>query len=315
MPLPGSVRFLLTSILPQRKQPDPRFALAEADKHLDGRTVVFVGGTDGMGRVAVEMLHQMGASIVLLGRNREKAQVLLRELAQSGGPGTVQFELCDLVSMESVRQAAARVLEENPRIDVLVNCAGANFQERVVTDEGFERNWAVNYLGPFLLTSLLLERLRASAPARIVNVASASEAVGHIDFEDLQLEHGYSPMKAYARAKLALIMFTIDLARRLEESGVTVNALNPGFIKSNLLRDLRGFEGIGQTMMRLLASPAEVGADRIVRLAVSPEYGRVNGEYVYEDSVGVPNREARDASIVERVMRVSEEAVGLQPGN
>ncbi len=313
MELPGTVRLLLTSLLPQRKSPDPRHAIPDADKDLSGKTVVFIGGTDGMGRVAVRQLYQLGANLVLLGRDQVKAKGVLSELAFSEGPGAISFEHCDLLSMESVRQCAGRVLGVTRRIDVLVNCAGANFQERAVTSEGFERNWAVNYLGPFLLTNLLLERLTASVPARIVNVSSATEAVGHIDFQDLQLERGYSPARAYARAKLALNMFTIDLARRLEGTGVSVNALNPGFIKSNLLRDLRGFEAIGRPMMQLLASPPEVGADRIVRLAVSSEYEGVSGNYVYEDSIASPNPETRDGEAVARLMRISEQAVELSP--
>ena len=309
MRLPGTVRLLLTSLLPQRKTPDPRHAIPDADRNLDGKTVVFIGGTDGMGRVAVEAIYRMGANVVLLGRDEVKGKGVLSELASSAGTGAIRFEVCDLLSMDSVTQCAARVLGDESRIDVLVNCAGANFQDRVSTRDGFERNWAVNYLGPVLLTNLLLERLKASAPARIVNVSSATEAVGHIDFQNLQLERGYSPGKAYARAKLALNMFTIDLARRLEGTGVSVNSLNPGFIKSNLLRDLRGFESVGRPMMRWLASPPEVGADRIVRLAISSEYEGVSGQYVYEDKIQLPNPEARDDDIVARVMRVTEDAL------
>ena len=306
MKLPGNLQLLLTSLLPQRKAPDPRHAIPDSDKDQSGKTVVFTGGTDGMGRVAVGALHQMGANVVLLGRDEAKGKAVLSELDSSAGRGSIRFEVCDLLSVGSVRECASRVLDRESRIDVLVNCAGANFQERVLTPDAFERNWSVNYLGPFLLTNLLLERLKASAPARIVNVSSAMEATGHIDFEDLQLERGYSPGKAYARAKLALNMFTIDLARRLEGTGVTVNSLNPGFIQSNLLRDLRGFEAIGRAMMKFLASPAEVGADRIVRLAVSSEYQGVSGQYVYEDAIRPPNPETRDEAVIERLMRETE---------
>jgi len=299
----GPIRLLLASLVPQRRKPDARYAVPGADRDLRGKTVVFIGGTDGMGRVAVEMLFRMGASIVLLGRDESKTAGVISDLQSSGGDGALSFVQCDLLSLESVRASADNLLDETRRIDVLVNCAGANFQERVVTSDGFERNWSVNYLGPVLLARLLLERLRKSAPARIVNVSSATEALGHIDFDDLDFERGYSPGAAYARAKLALIMFTIDLASELEGTGVTVNALNPGFIKSNLLRDLRGFESIGKVMMNAFASPAEVGADRIVRLAISSDYEGVSGVYVYEDKILPPNPEALDDEIVARLMR------------
>ena len=309
MKLPGTVRLLLTSLTPQRRAPDPRHAIPEADKNLNGKTVAFIGGTDGMGRVALETLYRMGADVVLLARDEAKANLVLSALASTAGSGAISFAACDLMSMDSVRQCATRVLDDASRIDALVNCAGANFQDRVITSDGFERNWAVNYLGPFFLTNLLLERLKASAPSRIVNVSSATEAVGHINFQDLQFERGYSTARAYAQAKLALNMFTIDLARRLEGTGVSANSLNPGFIKSNLLRDLRGFEAIGKPMMQLLASPPEVGADRIVRLAISSSYEGVSGEYVYEDAIRPPNAETKDASNIKRLMRLSEEAV------
>ena len=302
---------VLNTFIPQRRAPDPRHAIPESDRNLSGKTVVFTGGTDGMGRVAVEMLCSMGARVVLLGRNEAKGAAVVRDIAAAVGRGAVEFRLCDLASMASVRACAERVLADCSRIDVLVNCAGANVPERTVTDEGFETTWAINYLGPFLLTTLLLEQLKRSAPARVVNVSSDTEALGHIDFDDLQTEHGYGTMKSYAQAKLALNAFTIDLARRLEGTGVTVNCLNPGFISSNLLRDTRGVEGLFRYVMRVFASPPAVGADRIVRLAVSSEYQGVTGTYVSEDAITAPNPEAQDPAVREKLMQVSESATAM----
>ncbi|MEM9462551.1 MAG: SDR family oxidoreductase [Myxococcota bacterium] len=310
----GRTRLILASLLPQRRAPDPRHALPEADKRLSGRTIVFTGGTDGMGRVAVQMLYEMGATVVLLGRDDAKGQRVTAEIESSGRAGAVGFQRCDLSSMTSVRRCAARILADYDRVDVLVNCAGANVASRRLTKDGFEANWAINFLGPFLLTNLLLDRIVQSAPARIVNLSSAGEAMGHIHFEDLQLERGFTVEGAYAQAKLAINMFTIDLARRLRGTGVTVNALNPGFIKSNLLREHKGFRALSRPMMRMVASPPEVGADRIVRLAISSEYEGVSGEFVYEDTVRPPNAEAEDPDIVARLMRVSEGAVALEGG-
>ena len=303
------VGMVLNTFIPQRRTPDPRHAIPESDRNLSGKTVVFTGGTDGMGRVAVEMLCNMGARVVLLGRNEAKGAAVVREIAAAVGRGAVEFQLCDLASMASVRACAERVLAGHGRIDVLVNCAGANVPERIVTGEGFETTWAINYLGPFLLTTLLLERLKHSAPARIVNVSSETEALGHIDFDDLQMEQGFSTLKAYPQAKLALNAFTIDLARRLEGTGVTANCLNPGFISSNLLRDMQGVQGLFRYVMRVFASPPAVGADRIVRLAVSSDYQGVTGTYVSEDTITAPNPEAHDPAVQEKLMQVSESAV------
>lgn len=300
---------VLNTFVPQRRKPDPRHAIPESDKDLSGKTVVFTGGTDGMGRVAIEMLYNMGACVVLLGRNEAKGAEVAQAIASSGGPGVVEFQICDLASMSSVRACADRVLADHSQIDILVNCAGANVPERSLTEDGFEIVWAINYLGPYLLTSLLLERLKSSAPARIVNLASEGEALGHIHSEDIQLEHGWSPITSYGQAKLAVNMFTINLAHRLEDTGVTVNSLNPGFIRSNLLRDMRGVAGLFRPIMRIFASPPEVGADRIVRLAISSEYEGVTGVYVSEDTIKAPNPEAQDPAMREKVIRISESSV------
>lgn len=303
------LRMILTTFVPQRRKPNPRHALPAADKKLEGKTIVFIGGTDGMGRVAVEMLYEMGADIVLLGRNESKTLAVI-EAITAGHERPIHFERCDLASMASVRTCAERVLSARERIDVLINCAGANLPTRRLTQEGFETVFAINYLGPVLLTRLLLERLKASGSARIVNLSSAGEAMGHIHFDDLQLEHGWSPGGSYAQAKLGLNMFTIELARELETTDVRVNALNPGFIQSNLLRDLEGIEGMFRGVMRVFASPPEVGADRIVRLAVSSEYRDVSGEFVYEDAIAAPNPEASDPEIRTRLMAASESMLG-----
>lgn len=303
------LRLVLTSLLPQRRKPNPRHAVPEADKNLSGKTIVFTGGTDGMGRVAVKMLYDMGADVVLLGRNEAKGAAITSGLASSEGRGSVTFYRCDLALMQSVRECAERLLADYSRIDVLVNCAGANLSERVTTKEGFETVWAVNYLGPFLLTNLLLQRVKGSAPARIVNLASDTEALGHIQFDDLQHEHGFSALKSYAQAKLAVNMFTIDLALSLKDTGVTVNSLNPGFISSNLLRDMKGIQGLFRPIMRFVASPPEVGADRIVRLAMSPEYQGITSVYVSEDAITAPNPEALDQTVRDQLLQVTESAV------
>ncbi len=278
-------------------------------RDLSGMTAVFTGGTDGMGRVAAMRLVEMGATLHLPGRDPGKTRRAVEALNRLAGEERAFAATCDLASLASVRACAAALLEACPRIDLLVNCAGINTRQRTVSPDGHELNWAVNHLGPFVLTALLLERIRASAPARIVNLSSAMVRAGQIDFDDLQLTHGWSSLKGYAQAKLAMNGTTVALARRLEGAGVTVNALNPGFIRTALLRDYRGAMRVWQVIMRRVASPPEVGAERIVRVAVSPEYEGISGRFFDEDTLCPPGAHVPDDDAIERLWTLSREAV------
>lgn len=276
-------------------------------RDLAGMTAVLTGGTDGMGRIAAMRLAEMKATVYLLGRDPEKTAGVVDALNRLAGEERAIAVACDLASLASVRACAASLLEACPRIDLLINCAGINTRQRTLTVDGYEMNWAVNYFGPFVLTALLLERIRASAPARIVNLSSAMVRAGHIHFDDLQLTRGWTTLKAYAQAKLATNMATVALARRLEGTGVTVNALNPGFIRTALLRDFRGAMRVWQLIMQWLASPTEVGAERILRVALAPEYEGVSGRFVDEDDICPP---ASDDEAIERLWTLSDEAAG-----
>lgn len=297
---------MLKFLVPQRRRPNPKHAIAERDKDLSGTTVVFTGGTDGMGRVAVEMFHAMGANIVLLGRNEAKGQAVRQELTAVEARGAVTFEVCDLASMNSVQACARRVLAQHRRIDVLVNCAGAHVPERLVTQDGFEMNWAVNYLGPFLLTRSFLGRISKSAPSRIANLVTDVAWLDRLDLDDLQSKRRFNATDAYTKGKLAMAMFTRELGQQFGAEGPSVNCLNPGFIQTNLLRHQTGFEAAVQPIMRKLASPTLVGADRAVKLAVSSEYENVTGAYIFEDAVRSPHPEARDATQRAKLMEHSE---------
>ena len=281
------------------------------DRDLAGKTVVFTGGTDGMGRVAVERLASMGADICLLGRNMAKTRRVVSELEEAGHGGRLAIVECDLGSLDSVRKAASDVLGQGGRIDLLINCAGANVTERRLTPEGFEMNFAVNYLGPFLLTELLLDRVRATPSARIVNLTSATQKLGRLDFDDLHRKRNWSLLVTYAQAKLCMIMHARDVAGRLEGSGVTINCLNPGYIKSALTRDAKGLERAFITLFGRLAAPAWVGGERIVAAALDRRYDGVSGKYIYEDMLHAPNPEAMDDAKVARLLRLSREMTGL----
>ncbi|GJM17768.1 MAG: short-chain dehydrogenase [Thermodesulfobacteriota bacterium] len=275
---------------------------------LTGKTVVFTGGTDGMGKEAVKKIAKMGATIMLFGRSKEKTLTVVKELNEIAQKDNTMFVQCDLASLTSIRNAAQQVLDNCPKIDYVINCAGANFGERKLTEAGHEMTWAVNHLAPFLLNNLLLERLKENDKAKIVNLSSATEKSGHIHFDDIHLSKHWSTFKSYTQAKLAMNMVTRKLAKELEGTAVTVNALNPGFIKTNLLRELKGWERIiGVPYMFFFASKPEVGANRILRLAFSEEFDGITGKFIYEDKVRDPNPEALNPQIVDKVWALSKE--------
>ena len=271
--------------------------------------VVFTGATDGMGLLAARRLAGMNASLHVVGRNPDKTAQTVDDLNRLAGTARAVGVQCDLGSLASVRACATSLLDQCPRIDLLINCAGILVLERTVSSDGFEMTWAVNYLGPFLLTQLLLERIRESAPARIVNLSSSAARGGTIHFDDLQLVRNWSGLKAYAQSKLATNMATRALARRLDGTGVTVNALHPGFTRTSLVRDASGMGRLWRLMMMAFASPPEVAAERIISVAASLRYEGVSGQYVYTDSVRQHDRKALDDASVERLWSLSQEAV------
>jgi NAD(P)-dependent dehydrogenase (short-subunit alcohol dehydrogenase family) len=309
MPLLGDrTRILLKLFVPQRKALNPRYAIPDTDKDLNGKTIVFTGGTDGIGRAAVEMLYEMGANVILLGRNKTKAEGVVKRL-NINGKGRASIQICDLALMDSVKACAERILAEHRQIDILVNNAGINMTKRVITNDGFETNWAANYFGPRLLTELLLDRIKESAPARIVNLTTNTEFISEIDFNDIQSRANFASDESYVESKLTMNIFTIDLAKRLEGTGVTANSLCPGYIRSNLLSHLEGVEKLMGKIMHYMASPTEVGADRIVRLAISSAFNDVTGIYVCEDEVKPHHIEAQKQTKRSQAQKMTEQAL------
>lgn len=234
-----------------------------------------------------------------------------------GETSSVQLVVFDLADLDSVRRGAAEILELAPRVDVLVNNAGLVLSERVETVDGYEATFAINHLGPFLLTNLLLERIRASAPARIVTVASSAHASARkgIRFDDLQSAHHYRGMRAYGQSKLANILFTLELARRLEGSGVTANSLHPGTVRTGYGADgdTRGFLAFGIKLASpFFLSPAK-GARTSVYLASSPEVEGVSGNYFVKCVARPPRRWAQDEEAARQLWQVSEQLTGLAP--
>lgn len=281
---------------------------------LTGKTVVFTGGTDGMGRDAAEKFAHMGAEVKLLGRNATKTADVAAEINAAVGKELATPHSLDLEKLSSVRNAAAEMLEVCPQIDLLINCAGANFGERRMTEDGIERSWAVNHLGPFAFTYLLLDRLKKSAPARIVQLTSATQSTGKIDMNDLTREHDWTTLNSYAQAKLAMIMTVQVLGKELAGTGVTINALNPGWIRTKLSTGttIRGVEKIfAQVVSPVVAAPAFTGANRIITAATAQHYDHVSGAYIHEDYVRQPNKLTLDPELVDNVWDISIHQAGL----
>ena len=285
---------------------------------MQGKTVVVTGANSGIGFETASALASMGARVLVTARNADRGRAAVAAITQAlQGDGQVQLVVFDLADLASVRRGAAEILEQAPRLDVLVNNAGLVLSERAETVDGYEATFATNHLGPFLLTNLLLERITASAPSRVVNVASTAHNAARkgISFDDLQSTQHYRGMRVYGQSKLANILFTLELARRFEGSGVTANSLHPGTVRSGYGADgdARGLLAFGiKIASPFFLSPAK-GARTSVYLASSPEVEGVSGEYFVKCKPRAPRRWAQDPEAARRLWQVSEELVGLDP--
>ena len=247
---------------------------------LAGRVCLVTGATSGHGRALARLLAARGADLVLLGRSPEKCREVQQEIAAASGGKLPEVLLCDLASREQIDRAAAEYLASGRPLHVLVNNAGLVGLKRRESADGLELCFAVNYLAAFQLSLRLLPRLRESAPARIVNVSSDTYRIASLDFDDLQLEKRYSLTAAYSRSKLAVVHFSLELARRLEGSGVTVNAVDPGPVASNIGADNPGVAyRLARPMIRHLFPSAERAARTALRVATDPELERETGGY------------------------------------
>jgi NAD(P)-dependent dehydrogenase (short-subunit alcohol dehydrogenase family) len=284
----------------------------QASNDMTGKTVLVTGGTGGIGRATAVGLAAMGARVGIVGRDRDRAEAAATGIRGESGSPAVDVFTADMSSQAQVRRLAAEILATYPRLDVLVNNVGGYWATRHVTADGLEHTLAVNHLAPFLLTSLLLERLTASAPARIVTVSSGAQAMGRIDFDDLQGEHGYSGQRAYSQSKLANVMFTYELARRLDGTGVTATVLHPGVVRTDFGAEDSGLlmRALSPVARPLMKSP-ERGARTSIHLAAAPQVQGVTGQYFVN---GKPRRSAKrsyDTAAAARLWQVSAVLVGL----
>ncbi len=279
-----------------------------------GKRVLVTGANTGIGKWTAIGLAERGASVVIHARNPDKGRAAQDDIRRRSGSSDVDLLLADFSSLAEVRRFAVEVLERYPRLDVLVNNAGLISGRRTESADGYELTFAVNHLAPFLLTNLLLDRIVASAPARIVTVSSRAHLRSAIDFDDLDLRHGYQAMDAYGRSKLANVLFTRELAGRLESTGVTANCLHPGVVRSDFgsSGDLGGVMGVGWAVMQpFLLSPKQ-GADTSIHLASSPDVAGISGEYFDRRRVARTSTRARDMKAAARLWQVSAERVGIE---
>jgi NAD(P)-dependent dehydrogenase (short-subunit alcohol dehydrogenase family) len=267
-------------------------------------TILVTGATDGLGRRVAQVLAAKGAAVLLHGRSPQRLEATLEELRSKTSSEKANSYLADLSSLAAVRDLVERIFSEHDRLDVLVNNAGIFARERKESEDGYELTFAVNYLSHFLLTRLLLPLLKDSAPARIINVASAGQSP--LDFSNLMLERGYEAMKAYSQSKLAQVMFTFELAEHLRGTGVTVNALHPAsLMDTKMVQSTFGYS----------MSTVEEGTEAVVRMAISPEIEGVTGRYFDGTREARANRQAYDPQARHRLWVLSEHLCGrlLEP--
>jgi retinol dehydrogenase-14 len=278
---------------------------------MAGKTVLVTGGAGGIGKATATGLALLGARVGVVGRDRGRAEAAATAIVQASGTGAVDVFIADMSAQSDVRRLADDVIRAYPRLDVLVNNVGGTWAGRHVTADGLERTFAVNHLAPFLLTGLLLDLLTASAPARVVTVSSGAQAMGRIDFDDLVGERTYSSQRAYNQSKLANVMFTYELARRLTGSGVTATTLHPGVVRTAFAaEDPSPLFKVLLPLIRPFMKTPEQGASTSIYLASSPEVEGVSGQYFANRKPRASSKASYDVDAAARLWSVSAELVG-----
>lgn len=275
---------------------------------MQGRMVMITGANAGMGKEIALALAAMGARVVMVCRDRARGEAAQAEVRQRTGNGDIELLLGDLSSQQSIRGLVLEFKASHDRLDVLVNNAGVTLARRVETADGLESVFATNHLGPFLLTNLLLPVLTASAPARVVTVASRAHAMGKIDFDDLQAAHSYNEIRAYNQSKLANLLFTYELARRSAGTAVTSNAADPGFVKTNLRVPFP------YSIFSFMRGTAVDGARPSVFLASSPEVEGISGRYFNRKGELKSSELSRDEAVARQLWEVSAQLTHLDRG-
>jgi NAD(P)-dependent dehydrogenase (short-subunit alcohol dehydrogenase family) len=278
---------------------------------MTGKVCLITGATSGIGEVTARELARMGCSVVITARNQRKTDISVDKLRAESGSLKIDGLVADLSSQDQVRNLAAEFKHKHNRLDVLINNAGAIYLRRSLSQDGIEMTIAVNHLAPFLLTNLLLETLINSTPSRIINVASNSHEGQEILFDDLESRQSFGFMRAYGRSKLANVMFTFELSRRLAGSGVTVNAVHPGLVGTNMGSNNGWLVRLFLPLFRLFSLKPEVGAETSIYLASSPDVEEISGKYFYQKQVVSSSQYSLDEVKARQLWEVSEKMTGL----
>ncbi|MGA3301703.1 MAG: SDR family oxidoreductase [Methylovirgula sp.] len=278
---------------------------------MQGKTIVVTGGTSGIGEVAALTLAAQGARIVLVAREKARGEATLRRLEESGTGRGHQIHYGDLAQLSEMKRVAAEIATAEPKIDVLINNAGAMFANRELTKDGFERTFALNHLSYFVMTAGLRASLLAAPAARIVNTSSDAHKTAHFDIDDLQTAKNYKSFEAYSRSKLANILFTRELAHRLKGTSLTTNCLHPGFVATRFGDEAGGLIAHIIGFGKLLAISPEEGAKTIIYLATSPEVATTSGGYFYKSRQARPTAAGRNDELARALWQKSVEMTGV----
>ena len=281
---------------------------------LKEKTILITGATNGIGKETAESLAQTGATLVIVGRNPEKTANLVQVLQSMAGAGEIHGLIADLSRQDEIRKLAETFKSKFNRLHILINNAGALFTTRQTTVDGFERTWALNHLNYFLLTTLLKDVLIASAPARVINVSSDAHQPAKILWDDLQYEHAAfaSGWPAYCQSKLANILFTKELSRKLAGTGVITNCLHPGFVNTGFAKNNGKFAQFAMFISRPFQRNTDKGAETVIWAATHPDASKLSGEYLYNCKIRKPTHSARNASHAKRLWHLSEEMTASQ---
>ena len=272
---------------------------------MNGKVCLVTGATDGIGKVSARVLAEKGAKVIIVGRNPEKSATVLAELKSSSGNENIDLLMADLAVMQEVRDLAEQVISHYDRLDILLNNAGGYFAKHELTSDGLERTFALNHMSYFLLTNKLMELLKSSAPARIVNVSSDAHYGVDMDFENLNGEQEYKAWKAYQKSKLANVLFTYELLKKVP-ADITVNCLHPGFVATNFGHNNGGFFGpVLKIAQRISAIDPEEGAKTSIFLCSAPEVKGVSGKYFYKCQPKTSSRESRNMDTGKRLWQIS----------
>lgn len=290
-----------------------------ADVSMSRKTCIITGASSGIGKETARGLARMGARVVMIARDPQRGETARQDVMRSAGHDRVDLLLADLSSQAAVRDVASQILARYPRIDVLINNAGAMYTARSLTVDGIERTFATNHLSYFLLTHLLLDRVKESAPARIINVSSRAHARATMNFDDLQFERGFSVRYVYGHSKLANVLFTYELARRLEDTGVTANCLHPGVVRTGFGRNntsdpLGLIVNGGIRVAGLFFISAQKGAETSIYLASSPDVEGVTGKYFSRSKETPSSAASHDREHARRLWEISERMCGITAG-